>query len=188
MPRSEARQDPADQEPEPAPGSPTGARPEDTAEAAGPDTKSAAARAALGSLSDLPVAGLTRRRIGLLVAAMVAAWVIVLFARQVSEASDAAGRADAMRASNVSLQAQVAALTRERQLVESQAYVEQQAREYRLGTSREIPFILADDAPPLPSDAPGSAAVKLGASTRPASPLDSWLDLLFGSPSGVAGS
>ena len=38
------------------------------------------------SLADLPVAGLTRRRIALLLGAMVAAWVIVLFAHQVGQA------------------------------------------------------------------------------------------------------
>ena len=41
---------------------------------AGPPTP--AAVAALGSLSDLPVAGLTRRRIALLIGALVAAWVM----------------------------------------------------------------------------------------------------------------
>jgi hypothetical protein len=47
---------------------------------------------------------------------------------------------------------------------------------------REIPFTLADDAPPLGPDAPGSAAVRLGAVADRRSPLESWLDLLFGTP------
>jgi len=145
------------------------------------------AAAALGSLSDLPVAGLTRRRIGLLVGAVVAAWVIVLFARQVSEAAEASQAADVMRASNAVLQANVNALAREKYLIQREAYVDQQAREYRLGTTREIPFILADNAPALGPNAPGSASVKLGARPTASTPLESWLRVLFG-PDGTAAS
>jgi cell division protein FtsB len=134
----------------------------------------------LANLADLPVAGLTRRRIALLIGALVAAWVILLFARQVGEASDASSRADAIRAQNEILAANVAALEQELQLIQRQAYVEQQAREYRLGAPRENPFILAGDAPALAPDAPGTAATRLGAVVVKATPLDSWLTLLFG--------
>ena len=139
-----------------------------------------AAAASLGSLSDLPVAGLTRRRIALLIGSLVAAWVILLFARQVSEASEATVRAEDMRAANVSLQAEVAALEDELLFIQRQDYIEQQAREYRLGKPQEVPFVLADDAPPLADDAPGAAAVRLGAVVDPPSPFDAWLHLLFG--------
>ncbi|HEY5434642.1 MAG TPA: hypothetical protein VIK13_05375 [Candidatus Limnocylindrales bacterium] len=154
-------------------------------------TPTPAAAAALGSLSDLPVAGLTRRRIALLIGSLVAAWVIVLFARQVGDASEATARADGMRAANVSLQGEVNALQGELELIGRQAYIEQQAREYRLGTPREIPFVLADDAPPLAATAPGTAVVRLGAVGQRPSPLESWLRLLFGpggDPAGVPGS
>jgi cell division protein FtsB len=146
----------------------------------GAATPTPAATAALGSLSDLPVAGLTRRRMALLIGALVAAWVIVLFARQVGEASEATARADDMRAANVALQVEVTALEDELQLIQRQAYIEQQARQYRLGTPREIPFVLADDAPPLAADAPGTAAVRLGAVADRRSPLESWLRILLG--------
>jgi cell division protein FtsB len=139
-----------------------------------------AAPTTLATLADLPVAGLTRRRIALLIGALVAAWVIVLFARQVSEASDASTRADEMRVQNEVLAANVTALEDELMLIQRQAYIEQQAREYRLGAPRERPFILAADAPPLASDAPGTAATRLGANLGDATPLESWLDLLFG--------
>jgi cell division protein FtsB len=139
-----------------------------------------AAAAALGSLSDLPVAGLTRRRMALLIGSLVAAWVIVLFARQVGDASEATARADDMRAANVALQFEVTALEDELQLIQRQAYIEQQARQYRLGTPREIPFVLADDAPPLAANAPGTAAVRLGAVVDQPSPLESWLRILLG--------
>lgn len=146
----------------------------------GTATPTPAATASLGSLSDLPVAGLTRRRIALLIGSLVAAWVIVLFARQVGEASDATARAVDMRTANVVLAAEVAALEDELTLIQRQAYIEQQARGYRLGKPREIPFTLADDAPALAADAPGTAAARLGTVVDRASPLEAWLQMLFG--------
>ena len=145
--------------------------------------QSPASVAALGSLSDLPVAGLTRRRVALLLGALVAAWVIVLFARQVGEASEATARAEAMRTANGQLEIDVAALEQELTLIGRQAFIAQAAREYRLGTPREIPFTLAEDAPPLPDDAPGSAAARLGTEVERARPIDSWARLLFGDAS-----
>jgi len=172
MPRRADRQTAADTEPD-------AAEPTSTGPADAPLTPAAAS--AMGSLSDLPVAGLTRRRIALLIGAVVAAWVIVLFARQVGDASEATARADAARMANAALAANVVDLQRELQLIQRDAYIEQQARTYRLGTPQEIPFTLADDAPSLAPDAPGQAAVRLGAITTRSSPLDAWLDLLFGS-------
>jgi cell division protein FtsB len=170
MPRPSERTTPAGPEP-------------DTGAEATPQPPAGATAAALASLSDLPVAGLTRRRIAVLIGALVAAWVIVLFARQVSEASEASNRSDTMRTQNVAMAAEVGALEQELALIQRQAYIEQQAREYRLGTPREIPFILADNAPALPEDAPGTAATRLGASAGEVTPLDSWLTLLFGAAS-----
>jgi hypothetical protein len=143
------------------------------------------------SLADLPVAGLTRRRIALLIGALVAAWVILLFAHQVGQASEASARADAMRSSNATLQANVAGLQSELALIQRQAFVEQQARSYRLGNAHEIPFTLADNAPPLPPDAPGSAGARLGAVTEKPNPFEQWIRLLFGpggDPSNPAGT
>jgi cell division protein FtsB len=131
-------------------------------------------------LADLPVAGLTRRRIALAIGALVSAWVIVLFAHQVGSASEASAHAQAMRAANTAAQANVAALQAELDLIGRTAYITQQARMYRLGTDREIPFTLADNAPALPADAPGSAGVRLGATVVRPTPLESWIRLLFG--------
>ncbi len=162
----------------PAPTAPEPVVPEPPAAPATP-----AAASALGTLADLPVAGLTRRRIAILIGALVAAWVIVLFARQVGEASEATARADAMRAANVRLETDVSALEDEVTLIQRQAFIAQAARAYRLGTPQEIPFTLAEDAPPLPDDAPGSAAGRLGTTTERPRPIDSWTRLLFGDPS-----
>lgn len=147
-----------------------------------------AAVGALGSLADLPVAGLTRRRIAILIGALVAAWVIVLFAHQVGEASEATARADAMRTANVRLEDEVSALSGELSLIQKQTYIAQAARQYRLGKPTEIPFTLADDAPALPADAPGSSSVRLGTKVEQPTPLESWARLLFGGPeAGTAG-
>jgi hypothetical protein len=180
MSRPSARQAAADAATPPSPDAGSTVLDEEPVADAAGAPRTPVAAAALGSLSDLPVAGLTRRRIGLLIGAVLAAWVIVLFARQVSEAAEASQMADAMRASNAALQASVDAMDRERYLIQREPYIDQQAREYRLGTTREIPFILADDAPALGPDAPGSAGVKLGASPSAPSPLESWLRVLFG--------
>jgi cell division protein FtsB len=125
---------------------------------------------------------LTRRRIAIVVGALLAAWVVILFARQVGEASEAAARAESMRASTAALQAEVAALEEELALIQRQDYIEQAAREYRLGRADEVPFALADDAPALSADAPGSATVRLGTEREAPTPLDSWARLLFGEP------
>jgi hypothetical protein len=162
-----------------------------TSEALAPEPGSAVptpvAAGAMGSLADLPVAGLTRRRIALLIGALVAAWVIVLFARQVGEASEATARADAMRVTNVQLESDVAALEAELVLIQKQVYIAQAAREYRLGKATEVPFALADDAPALADDAPGSALVRLGTRAAEPTPLESWALLLFGDAGARAG-
>ena len=130
-------------------------------------------------LSGLPIAGITRRRVGFLVAALLSAWVVIAFARQVGDASSAGVRVDAMKAGNVELANRVAALEREYRLIQRQEWIEQQARGYGLGTNGEIPFTVAGPAS-LPPDAPGSAAVRLGGGTDRPSPLEAWLSLLFG--------
>jgi len=131
-------------------------------------------------LSALPIAGLGRRQVGLILGAIIAVWVIALFARQVGEASAATTRAEEMAAANATLLAEIAAAERELAFIQREPYILQQARGYGLGGPREIPFALEPDAPPLAPDAPGSAALRLGAPTERVAPLDRWLELLFG--------
>jgi hypothetical protein len=127
----------------------------------------------------LPVARPSRRHVSAAGALVVVAWIAITLARQVGDASAASARADALRASNGALREDVAALQRELDTVSSQRFVDLQARAYGLGTSREIPFALAAGAPTLPPDAPGSASVRLG-SEESRSPLETWLEVLFG--------
>jgi hypothetical protein len=144
--------------------SPTGTRSATTAE---PD------------LAALPIVGITRRRMAILIGVLLAGWVIILFARQVTDAAAATGRAEEMVASNAAKRDQIDALQRELGSIQQPPFVMQQARGFGLGGSKEIPFSLAAGAPPLPSDAPGSAGSRLGAPSS-VSPLDRWLTLLFG--------
>lgn len=167
--------DPADTEPDERHRQPTA-----------PDASSGADAGALRppDLDTLPVPGITRRRVAFVLAAVVSAWIIVVFARQVSEAAAATGRADEAAVVNAALTADVAALQRELDLVQETAYIGQQARAHGLGTPDEVAFTLAHDAPALPADAPGSATQALGAAQDGSSPLDTWLRLLFGPDAG----
>ncbi|HVA86311.1 MAG TPA: hypothetical protein VNF73_08360 [Candidatus Saccharimonadales bacterium] len=133
------------------------------------------------SLDTLPIAaGITRRRLGWALGLVITVWVVVMFARQVGAASAAQAHADQIRQDNATLADQVAALDRERTFIQQAPFVMFQARAYMLGSSRERPFALSPDAPPLRSDAPGSAAARVGAVTESQTPLESWLSLLFG--------
>lgn len=127
-----------------------------------------------------PTVSFTRRRLALLVAGLFALWLVGIFARQVGEAASAANQADQMRARNAAMSRDVASLEQELKLVEDPAFVSEMARGYLLGTPKEIPFTVDPKAPPLPSNAPGSAAIKPDVPARSTSPIDSWLQVLFG--------
>ncbi len=131
-------------------------------------------------LSSLPIAGITRRGTAAVLGVLLAVWIVAVFARQVGDASAATDRAHDIAAANARLGDEVAALERELELIGRQRYIEQQARAYGLGSGTEIAFSLAADAPPLTLDAPGSAAVRVGAIDRQVSPLERWLTVLFG--------
>jgi len=136
--------------------------------------------AATPSLADLGVAGISRRRMAWISLAVLAAWIVVAFAGQAVEASRATAREADERARNAEVAAQTEALRRELDLVTQERWVLQQARAYRLGSRAERPFALAPGAPALAADAPGSPARRLGADTTPPSPLEGWLEVLFG--------
>ena len=130
-------------------------------------------------LSSLPIAGLTRGRLLALAALLAAGWIAIAFARQVGAAGDLTARADALRDHNAALETQVAELQGEIALIQRLEYIGLQARAHRLGSPIEIPFTLEAEAPPLPADAPGSAAVRLGAESARPAPLEAWLTILF---------
>jgi hypothetical protein len=123
---------------------------------------------------------ISRRRVALIAAGLVAAWLLVAFGRQVGDASAASNRAEELRAANAQLRSDVAALQADLGRVQSDQFVGVEARAYGVGKRHEIPFTLAADAPSLPPDAPGSASLRIGAEPDGSSPLEAWLDLLFG--------
>lgn len=130
-------------------------------------------------LASLPIVGITPRRLATILGVLLATWIVIVFARQVGEASAATGRAEAMLTANAAKRDEIAGLEGELDRIQQPRFVLQQARAYGLGGSREIPFTLAPGAPSLDANAPGSAASRVGA-TSSVSPLERWLTLLFG--------
>jgi len=133
------------------------------------------------SLAGLGVAGISRRRVAWVGLTVFAAWIVIAFAGQAAEASRVTTRVTDERARNAEVAAETEALRRELDLATQERWVLQQARAYRLGSRAERPFALAPDAPALAADAPGSSTRRLGADTTSQSPLEGWLEVLFGS-------
>jgi hypothetical protein len=131
-------------------------------------------------LSGLSVAGITRRHVGLVAGAFLAIWIVVVFARQVGDATAASNRAAQLVVDNAALAAEVQSLQSEVDQIVRPQVVGIAARGERLGDARETPFTL-DASVPAPVDgAPGSASVRLGATADRQTPLEAWLSLLFG--------
>lgn len=128
----------------------------------------------------LPLPGLSRRRLATVAGIVAAAWLVLAFGRQVGEASAASTRADDLRSGNAALRQDVSTLQQDLSRVQDDRFILQQGRQFGLGGRGEIPFTLAADAPALTADAPGSAAVRLGAVHDRRSTLEVWLSTLFG--------
>lgn len=131
--------------------------------------------------ASLPMPSLSRRRVVTAAGVLAAAILTLGFVRQVGEASAATTRADDLRAANAALRDEVVGLERDLGHVQDPRFIKLAGRAFGLGGPGEIPFALAAGAPALPPDAPGSASVRLGAEPLPTSPLDAWLEVLFGS-------
>ncbi len=119
----------------------------------------------------------TRLGIGVVVAIVVALWFVIAFARTMTQLNDATTRTAAVRADTAALTQRLAAAQKEADLLQSDAYLRFAARSFGMGGPGERAFGLAPGAPPP------AAIVPLGAApTTPvaASPLENWLNLLFG--------
>lgn len=134
------------------------------------------------TLAAIGLAGITRHRAAFLVGTFATIWIVAVFVRQVGDATAATRTADGIRRENAALAVEVAALESELVAIQNDRYVGQQARAFRLGSAKERPFELESGTLPLAPDAPGSAALRLGAPEPAHSPLETWLELLFGSP------
>jgi len=130
--------------------------------------------------STLPMPSLSRRRVVTAAGVILAALLTLSFVRQVGEATAAADRAEELRAANAVLRDDVARLQQDLSHVQDLHFIQQEGRAFGLGAKGEIPFALAAGATELAADAPGSAAVRLGAPAKPHSNLDAWLEVLFG--------
>jgi len=129
----------------------------------------------------LPMPTLSRRRVVTAAGILAAALLTIGFVRQVGEASAATDRADDLRVTNAALREEVAGLQSDLEHVQDPRYIKLAGRAFGLGGPGEIPFALAAGAPALAADAPGSASVRLGADPPHTSPLDAWLEVVFGS-------
>jgi cell division protein FtsB len=147
----------------------------------GADAAAASVPAKLPAVSFL---GLDRRRLAWALAAIVAAWILFTFARQVGEAADASARAERARAANATLAAELDRLRAELQLIQEPRYIALQARAFGVGGRGERQFTLEAGAPTLPPDAPGSASKRIGYREVTRTPLEAWIQLLFGPPAG----
>jgi hypothetical protein len=131
--------------------------------------------------ASLPMPSLSRRRVVTAAGVLLAGLLTLSFVRQVGEATAAADRAAELRDTNAALRDDVARLQQDLSHVQDLHFIQLEGRAFGLGGKGEVPFALAAGAPALAADAPGSAAVRLGAPARPHSNIDAWLEVLFGS-------
>ena len=143
-----------------------------------PDTEPRAARTL--DPATLPMPSLSRRRVVTAAGILVASLLALSFVRQVGEATAASDRATELRAANAAMRDEVERLERDLDRVQDPRFIHQEGRSYGLGGKGEVPFALAAGAPDLAADAPGSASVRLGVEPRPMTPIDAWLEVLFG--------
>ncbi len=142
--------------------------------AAGP---AAAGLAGAGRAPRLGIAGLDRRTLTLVGAALLAAWLVLVFGRAISQSNEVAAQAAMLRTQDAALSQQVADRQAELSVIQSPAFLALEARAYGYGKSSEQVFALQPGAPAPPSITP------LGAEPSPApppAPLDAWLQLLVG--------
>ncbi len=149
---------------------------------AAPSTAPASQAVSSSAAMGVPTIPITRRRLALVVAGIFVLWLIGLFARQVGEAQVAQNQADLLRARNVAIERDIASLEREIALIKQPAFVAEMARGYLMGTPGEIPFRVDAGTSPLPANAPGSQGIVPEPASKPSTPLDAWLQALFGSP------
>jgi len=105
---------------------------------------------------------------------------VALIGRSLIGALEVNAEISRLRDENAVLAAEADALIAERILLDDAAFLDLIARGYALGSSVERPFVLAAGATELPDDAPGSAARRLAVEEEARTPLDAWIEVLFG--------
>lgn len=122
----------------------------------------------------------TAARLRILVVLVVVLAFLLVVGRSLIGALDVNAEISRLRDENAALTAKAEALSAERILLDDAAFLDLIARGYSLGSSVERPFVLAADATELPADAPGSAARRLTVIEEVRSPIDAWIEVLFG--------
>jgi len=130
-----------------------------------------------GPLGRMPVAGLSRRSFAVVVGAVVVAWIVFVFARAVADSAASTDKVDVLRQQTAVAAGRLQAAEHELEIIQSPDYLALQARAYGYGRSGERAFALEPGSPtPRPITPLGAEPGSGGRST----PLDDWLDLLFG--------
>jgi hypothetical protein len=122
---------------------------------------------------------LRRLHFVLLGIAIVAVWLVFVFARALGDLDRATARQQSIAAEAVTLETRLDADHRELALVQTDAFQRLQARAYGMGGPGEIVFALPQDAPAPPQVTPLGGPVP-AAADESTTPLDAWLYILFG--------
>jgi len=123
--------------------------------------------------------GLSERRgaAAIVLGLFVAGGLVFVFAGTLARATELEEQAARARAEVAALEARVVAGRAEVEFLKSDPFLEQQARAVGFGTKAEQRFRLPDDAPSPPVV---EALDSGGAEPAPGSPLEAWLELIFG--------
>jgi hypothetical protein len=117
------------------------------------------------------------RQVAFVAIVAIAFWLVFVFATTLQQLNEASAREAQVKGETAALQQQLEDGQREKELAQSDAFVQLLARSYGLGAPNEEVFSLD---PGAPSPAP---LARLGAppvAEQAESPLDAWLNLLFG--------
>ena len=118
-----------------------------------------------------------RAQLGLIVLLVIASWVLIGFARTLTQLNTATDREAILSAESAQLSARLEAGRQELELVQTDAFQGLQARAYGLGSPSERAFSLELGAPAAPPIVPLGGA---SSASEPQAPLDAWLRLLLG--------
>ncbi len=121
--------------------------------------------------------GRSARTTALVAGVGVVIWLLFVFGSALARSDAIAQEAAAVRAENAALVERIAAGRREVDLIQTEAFLSNQARAFGMGEAGERPFALASDAPPRVEIVPLGEAPAIA---EPSMPLEEWIELLFG--------
>ena len=117
-----------------------------------------------------------RSQLVLLALAVLGFWLVIVFGRALTELNEVTARQALVTGETQALEARLDAGRRELELVQTDSFQGLQARSFGMGEAGEVVFTIQGRHTGLPIIPLGNAAATVSAG----SPLDAWLDLLFG--------